>query len=357
VDRVTHVGRLSHDARTGYLRALLDALNISADSQLLVFSRTGVQHAYTGPRTPRALYFDESIAVGYVPGAPQIEIIARDPVEGLAFYTIDQNTAVPTPVRQHSCLGCHESASTRDVPGFIVRSHGVDDQGNVLPEPAAHDVNHQTPHPDRWGGWFVTLEGLPAPYSQRGHQGNITFTPQGHTSSQVFVDWTDSAPATRGYLSGSSDIMALLAFDHQMPAINLMTRLDFQWRRGSGAGHASVDDPAVRDLVDELAGYLLFANEAALPVPLKPLPGFASALAARVPKDSRGRSLAQLDGVNRLLRYPCSYMVYSEAFDGLPAPIKQAVYQRMIEILPAAQRVAILEILRDTKPDFPRGPL
>ena len=45
---------LTREGQTGYLRSLLDALHISIESQLLVFSRTGVQQAYTGPRTPRA---------------------------------------------------------------------------------------------------------------------------------------------------------------------------------------------------------------------------------------------------------------------------------------------------------------
>src|SRR5439155_25825150 len=83
------------------------------------------------------------------------------------------------------------------------------------------------------------------------------------------------------------------------------------------------------------------------------------------PKDRRGRSFAQLDLVSRLMRYPCSYIVYSAAFDGLPSSVKRAVYARMLEILSGRDsrtayahltsddRRAVLEILRDTKPDFP----
>src|SRR5689334_21493273 len=65
---------LQRDPQTRYLRSTLDALGISIDSQLLVFSKTGVQGEYTSPHTPRALYFDESVVVGYVPGAPMLEI-------------------------------------------------------------------------------------------------------------------------------------------------------------------------------------------------------------------------------------------------------------------------------------------
>jgi hypothetical protein len=353
---------LARDAQTGFLRPLLAALNVPLESQLLVFSRTGVQHLYTGPHTPRALYFDESVVVGYVPGAPAIEIVAHDPVEGLAFYTLDQTMTAPAPKRQRSCLTCHESASTGDVPGLIVRSHTVGDDGTVLPQrtggatPPSHDVNHQTSHSARWGGWLVTSEGGTAPYAQRAHQGNITFTPDGNTSNQVFVDWMASAPETRGYPSSASDAMSLLAFDHQMPAINLMTRLNFLWRRASVEGRTSVEDrPDVRRFVDELADYLLFAHEAPLPVALTPRAGFARALEQRLPHDANGRSLAQFDGVNRLMRYACSYMVYSEAFKALPAPIRQAVYKRLFDSLSAssnADRRATVEILQVTIPEF-----
>src|SRR5262245_13803745 len=76
---------LTRDLQTGYLRSVLESLGLSVDSQLLVFSKTGVQSAYTSPRNPRALYFDESVVVGYVPSAPVIEIAAHDPQQGVVF--------------------------------------------------------------------------------------------------------------------------------------------------------------------------------------------------------------------------------------------------------------------------------
>jgi hypothetical protein len=72
-----------------------------------------------------------------------------------------------------------------------------------------------------------------------------------------------------------------------------------------------------------------------------------------------------LDLERRLLRYPCSYMIYTDAFDALPDPVKAALYERMWEILSGqvrsdpytqlslADRQAIVEILRETKPDLP----
>jgi hypothetical protein len=55
------------------------------------------------------------------------------------------------------------------------------------------------------------------------------------------------------------------------------------------------------------------------------------------------------------MRYPCSYMIYSPAFDGMPPTAKKAIYARMREVLDrftATDRNAILEILHDTKQDF-----
>lgn len=372
-DRVAALGRaiaggdriLRRDPRTGYLRSVLDALGVSVESQLLVFSKTGLQRAYTSPRNPRALFFNESVVVGYVPGAPALELAAHDPRQGVVFYTLDQSSAAPVFSRQMICLSCHVTAATLDVPGMISRSNTVGEDGNVMPQLGGNDVDHRTPHPDRWGGWFVTSEGAAAPYSQRAHSGNITFSTRGATSSQVFVDWMNSAPETRGYLSSSSDIVGLLVFDHQMHAINLLTRLNWESRVAASAGHDSGPNDGVRRLVVELADYLLFAGEVPPSVPLKARQGFAERLEAKTPKDHRGRSFGQLDLVDRLLRYPCSYMVYTEAFDALPPAVRQAVYRRMIDVLSANDahdarfrltgddRTAILEILRDTKADFP----
>jgi hypothetical protein len=188
---------------------------------------------------------------------------------------------------------------------------------------------------------------------------------RGDTSNQIFVDWLNSSPDTLRYASSSSDIVGLLLFDHQMHAINLLTRLNWESRVASASDDAGALNSTVRHLADELADYLLFADEAPPLAPLTPPKALAASLEARTPADRLGRSFGQLDMVNRTLRYPCSYMVYSDAFDGLPTPVKGAVYRRMLDILsgsdqPAARtrltpadRHAVLEILRDTKPDFP----
>jgi hypothetical protein len=53
----------------GYLPGLLEHLNINVDSQLLVFSKTSFQQAIISLKNPRALYFNDEVSVGTVPGA------------------------------------------------------------------------------------------------------------------------------------------------------------------------------------------------------------------------------------------------------------------------------------------------
>ncbi len=92
---------------------------------------------------------------------------------------------------------------------------------------------------------------------------------------------------------------------------------------------------------------------------------FAETFAALGPRDSKGRSLRQLDLQHRLLRYPCSYMIYVPAFDALSLEARNAIYRRMWQILSGqekgkkyarlslADRRDIVEIRRETKPGLP----
>jgi hypothetical protein len=172
------------------------------------------------------------------------------------------------------------------------------------------------------------------------------------------------------YLSPQSDVTALLVLNHQTQAMNLLTWLGWQTR----VALAEEPDPApqrspaferVDDAVRELVDYFLFVDEAPLPSPVAGTSGFAARFAAAAPRDALGRSLRDLDLSTRLLRYRCSYMIYSAAFDALPAPARDRVYARLwrvlsgeehdrrYETLSAAERRAIVDILRSTKRGLP----
>ena len=148
-DRVSTLARkiaeggttLALDNRSGYLPSVLSSLGLSFDSQLLIFSKTGIQRAMTSPQNPRAIYFDDSVVVGFIPGAQSLELAAHDPEQGVVFYTIEQAaTPVPQIVRRTDCLSCHVSANTLEVPGMIHRSNVMSADGQVLPMLGSHTM-------------------------------------------------------------------------------------------------------------------------------------------------------------------------------------------------------------------------
>lgn len=361
---------LTPDAKTGYLLPVLQALDIPVESQLLVFSKTGLQREHTGPKNPRALYYNGSVVVGYVPGAAALEIASHDPQQGVMFYTVEQAASPGTArfARRTTCLSCHLSASTLEVPGFLDRSNMVGADGQVMPALGSFTVNHQTPHTERWGGWFVTGNATAPPYGPLGHLGNITVTPHPTSgpvilSDHVLVEWLNRPLDNDRYLGSESDLAALMTFDHQSYGLNLITRLNYEARIAAAESRAALSTSTVVERVQELAEYLLFTGEASMAFDVTPRPGFAEALAGRAPRDHRGRSLADMDLKKRLLKYSCSYLVYSDGFVALPTDVRQAVYRRLFAILadPAPRyahlsivdRLDIAEILRDTVTDLP----
>src|SRR5437016_8840907 len=108
--------RLAFDADHGWLKALLRELHVPLSSQVLVFSKTSLQRQRIGPKTPRAVYFNDDVYVGFCLRGDVLELSAADPGIGTAFYTLDQEPAArPRLTRQtENCLICHGSTLTRN---------------------------------------------------------------------------------------------------------------------------------------------------------------------------------------------------------------------------------------------------
>jgi hypothetical protein len=353
--------RLEFEERTGYLRSLLGALDIPVESQLALFSGTSLQARLVNARNPRTIFFNDSTTVAWMAGG-FIEIAALDPRQGAIFYILPQSPA-PSPqlARDTRCLQCHYASATLGVPGFLVRSIPSTRDGMILPWLGNYTTDHRSPLSERWGGWYVTGRGGGrhlgnAPVADRTLQDLRIEDANLNVAS--LVDRFDS----RAYLSSHSDIAALLVFDHQMRMMNLLTRL--AWKARILEHERRLTAASLDDIVSEVVDYMLFVDEA----PLDPVRGssaFAERFSARGPRDRRGRSLRDLDLERRLLRYPCSYMIYSDAFVVLPDSIRNAVYERLWKVLSgsdtsaryaklaASDRQAIVEILRDTKTDLP----
>ncbi|MEO8351416.1 MAG: hypothetical protein ABI680_06775 [Chthoniobacteraceae bacterium] len=356
--------KLPFDNEFGYLPALLEELKIPRSSQNLVFSKTSLQRRFITPENPRALYFNDNVYIGYVPGAPALEVSAADPKLGGIFYRFEnEKVRKPKFVRDADCLRCHGSNRTLGVPGHLMRSIGTDLTGELEPSTEINDIDHCTPFADRWAGWYVS-----GTHGGMTHRGNLVGLPD--------FERTKSEPNFAGnvtdlsrfldlkkYVEPTSDIVALMVLEHQVHMHNYITRLNFETQRMmSMYGHIKY----LKSQEDAFLRYLLMVEEAPLTAPVKGNSDFATEFSARGPCDAKGRSLREFNLETRLFKYPCSFLIYSDAFDSMPEIMRQRLLQRLRAILTNADpdpqfvaltaddRAAVLEILQDTLPEFAR---
>jgi hypothetical protein len=344
----------------GYVPGLLQALHIPRDSQLLVFSASSLQFDRIGPKTPRALYYQDDVALGTVLDGKLIEVMAADRDSGVAFYTIDTAQADrPRFQRQTGeCMICHGFAS-RWASGMMVANMDTGPDGKPLNLDPAHLfrlTDDRTPFEERYGGWYVT--------GQTGamhHRGNVTLDPTDPLTlppGGLNLASISSRIAAGRYLEPGSDIVALLTLEHQTGFVNLVTRINAQYR-GLNNNALKPELRATQEDIDfsiqELAGYMTFADEVALPSPVKGSSDFTTEFEGRGPRDSQGRSLRQFDLATHLFRYPLSYMIYSQSFDNLNPAAKALVWRQVYDRLRkrGALGDSAIAIVAGTKPDVP----
>ncbi len=355
--------KLKWDEKFGWLPALLDALKVPKSSQMLVFSQTSLQRRAINPRNPRAIFYNDDVYIGYIPHAPMMEISAVDPKLGGVFYSIEQEEVKkPSFVRNSECIQCHVSGRTLGVPGHFVRSLQTDGGGEIKAGTDSGEVTHCAPLGERWGGWYVS--------GQSGAQAHL-----GNLIGESAFDRHASEPGFRGnladltqlidtakYLTPHSDIVALMVLEHQGHMHNYITRLNYETRIMMATyGHIRY----LKNQENAFLRYLLFAEEVPLTAPISGNPQYAADFTASGLRDSKGRSLRDFDLQTRMFKHPCSFLIYSEAFDEIPAVMRERLLQRLHEILTgqdadpqfskisAPDRQAILEILRETKPNLP----
>jgi hypothetical protein len=358
--------RLRFDGEQGYLRSALDALGVPIESQMVVFSKTSVQAQRINPQNPRTLFFNDSVVVGWVRGG-FVEVAAQDPRQGVIFYVLDE-TPVEKPqfIRHNECLTCHNSNNAMGVPGMLVRSQFTAPNGTTMPWLGNFLTDHRSPMAERWGGWYVTGK-----TGAIRHMGNAVVRDGSKPESPVTDQILNLASLagrfdTNAYLSPYSDIVALMVFEHQMHMMNLLTRIGWQARYLLRNGNVhDIGMNGLGDSAKDLVDYMVFADEPPLQNKIEGTSGFAEKFSNEGPHDSRGRSLRQFDIEHHLMRYPCSYMIYSAAFDALPSEAKEVIYQRLGLVLSGAvtgakytrlsrpDRQAVLEILRETKKGLP----
>ena len=310
--------------KSGYLIDLLNALDISVESQILVFSKTSIHQRLISPKNPRAIYFNDDVSVGWVPGAPLIELAAQDPLKGTIFYTLTQpeqlvqgdltTKVAPTWRREERCLTCHVSSSTLNVPGHFLRSFDVNEKGEL--SSGYSQITHATPFEKRWGGWYVT--GIAARLNHRGNRYGSTFG--GSAIAEIDREsMSDLSPLVdlSSYPTSHSDIVALLVLDHQAHFHDLVTRVNLESRLGYRS-----------DAEERLARYALMLDEVPLPSPVKGTSQFAEWYQASGTPDQDARSLRKLDLRSKLYSRELSPLVYSTSFRALPADVKSRLWSR-----------------------------
>jgi hypothetical protein len=360
---------LQYEPRHGYLKSVLELLKIPVDSQTLVFSKTSFQYKKISPAVPRALYFNDDVYVGQVHDGKVLEFVSFDPMQGAIFYILDEKKAEKPGFQRAEldCTQCHVAAGTRNVPGVLLRSVFTRPNGTQTEHSPSYITGQDSPLSERWGGWYVT-----GTYGAQTHMGNALVD---STENPMAIDRQAGANVTdlskfidtSAYLAPDSDVVAHLVLAHQTQMHNLITLTNYRTRIALYGGETG--DSAGKDwrgAAEELVRYLLFADEATLEGPVKGTSGYAEEFARRGPRDPLGRSLRDFDLRKRIFKYPCSYLIYSEAFDALPEPAKQYVYHRLYEVLTgrerspafarltAEDRKAVFEILLATKPGLPQ---
>lgn len=357
---------LDYSSEKAFVASVLKSLDIPASSQMLLFSTTSLQLSLITPRSPRAIYFNEDVYIGYVVGG-KIEVVSVDPDLGGVFYIFDipRNGQTPRPERATRCMNCHAREDTGYVPGLVVKSVIPGPTGGSLESFRQEQSGHGIPLNQRFGGWYLTgMGGL------TNHLANFygRSTPQGILRQPIQPGVTFNYDR---YLVPNSDLLPQLLHEHQIGFVNRAVEATYRTRHALAEGKGKLS-PAGATMVDQQAGlltrYLLFADE--VPLPKGGVAGeadFKRDFASVRRLGPGGASLKDFELRTRMFQHRCSYMIYSLAFQGLPPELKQRVFSRLalaldparpdkeFAYLPAAEKQSIRGILKATLTELPKG--
>lgn len=387
---------LQRDERHGYLPALLKELDVPPESQVLVFSKTSLQIHKISPANPRAIFFSDSVYLGYVPGSDIVELAANDPFLGPVFYTLEGNgseldveeesPAVASPIGGNvklvrdrgNCLSCHATTRTENVPGYLVRSIFPDRSGRPRTGASSFATDYRSPWEQRWGGWYVT-----GTHGSMRHMGNAFATDRSDPQKidrEIGANLKELPTRVRPdlHLKPTSDLVALLVLEHQTRVHNLITRANYETRQavamdeamshalGRPAGHRSESTQRrIAASANALVDALLMVDEPKLECAISGTSNFEQLFQSRGPFASTGASLRQLDLNERLFKYPLSFLIYTPEFRALPEEVMQPIRTRLIAELsdgvavgerrgwiPPAQRHELRQIVSETIPNW-----
>ena len=381
------VGELTIEEAPGkdLVARLLEELDIPVSSQTLVFTQTSLQRKIVNPGNPRAMYFNEDVYLGWMPGG-RIEIASVDPDLGMIFYFQRELDRTEGDLfrRERRCLGCHAGSATNFLPGLLGRSVFPDQNGRSMRSVNSFfRIGHDAEFADRWGGWFVTGQ----QHGSLRHMANAIATRNSgavtldrDAGNRITSDLSRFFPESL-HLSPGSDVLAMLAHDHQISAHYYINQAQYKVRQALHDNQRDLNSdrsviaeltPSSRRLaadgMRELLRYFTFADEA--PFGGQQVQGdeaYRKDFQANRRESGSGRSLKDLDMKDRLLKFRVSWMIYSRAFDGMPPAARQDFYHQLYHILTAPtppegfehlqadEKQTLYEILSDTKPELAKA--
>lgn len=367
------------------LDELLRGLEVPAESQVLVFSKTSEQNSRITPETPRAIYFSDDLYLGWVQGG-EIEVASFDPRLGMVFHLVKLSDRVPgsppTLVRERSCLNCHAGSSNRNLPGLMMRSVYPSATGLPLFEAGTFHTRQSSPIEERWGGWYVTgsVEG-------REHLGNALakVAPAGagvelERLAEGNVLQLDDLFACASYPGGGqSDVVALMMLEHQVGVHNVLVEANLttqatlhrhvEMQKAFGepveAPLSETNERILQRLATRVLSEMLYVEEVQVPGGIEGSGAFQAAFEKGKRKSAEGRSLRDFRLYERLMKHRCSHLIHSEAFATLPGAIRSRILEQLHGILtkPAdwpefghlgeSERGHILAIVGETVPNLP----
>ena len=312
-----------------------------------------------------------------------LELALFDPKLGQVFYTLDPRPHADRSLdRPQNCLTCHGGSRTHNWPGVLVCSVYADDNGHPLLANGSFLTGHDSPLEERWGGWYVTGQ-----HGMQTHMGNVIAR---ETEEGVVLNRNDGANVeslepyfdTSPYLRKTSDIVALMVLEHQVNMHNALLRANLIVRQAERRQRTLLQQlgekrpdtytgstlSVANSQVNHVLKDLLFCDEMEISDDgIEGDEAFQEAFQANKKDNAAGKSLKDFNLRERLFKYRCSYMIYSQSFNALPRGIKNMLYERLYHILHDEvphedfahlkdwEREIIADILLETKPDLAKA--
>lgn len=323
---------LQFDSEKESLHNLLSDLNISIHSQTLVFSNTSLQLSRISQNNPRAIFFNDNLYLGYVPGG-FIEIIGIDAQIGAIPYVFKLpqkgDLQYPQIRRSTRCMRCHATKQTGGVPGLLLSSVIPAETGGSLDNLNPGKPGHNLPYTRRFGGWFLTNQAD----NHNNWSNSIGVMNQKGQIKQKKIQ-LPVYNISKYHLSNESEMVTHLVMEHQIGFTNLCISAQYALRESRLSKNKSTKHQVEDYFVEQLLRYSLFVDEPNLSIPSdKETSRFITYFEKSYPKKNPFNLFRKIELNTRLFKTRCSYMLGTPVFKALPDDFKNTFMISLREIV------------------------